>query len=84
MAYKLMFFVQAVGINKKGRLECGHPFEVASEEEAKAKAFRLSEKNIGVVAFSQMVDKAAGDCEEPTILAHYGRVPAEMRSEDAA
>lgn len=80
MAYKQMFFVQVFEVDAKKRLVDGRSYEVKSEAEAKRKAEFLSAKVVGVVAFSQMVDHVAGDAEEPTLLAYYGRVPAEARS----
>lgn len=80
MAYQQMFFVQVFGIDSKNRLVGGRSYSVGSEDEAKAKAKFLSERAIGVVAFSQMVDKDGGDAEDPVLLARYGRVPAEARA----
>ncbi|RYG55749.1 MAG: hypothetical protein EON56_05180 [Alphaproteobacteria bacterium] len=36
-------------------------------------------KSDGVVAFSQMVDAATGDSEEPELVAVHGSVPLEAR-----
>ncbi|MBN8968969.1 MAG: hypothetical protein J0G95_10970 [Rhizobiales bacterium] len=80
MAYQQMFFVQVFGIDSKNRLVGGPSYSVADENEALLKANLLSEKVIGVVAFSQMVDQEAGDADEPVLLAFYGRVPAEARA----
>ncbi len=80
MAYKLMFFVQVFEVTKKNKLVGGRSYEVASEEAAMLKARFLSEKVAGVVAFSQMVDAEAADAEDPVLLAHFGRVPAEARA----
>lgn len=80
MAYKQMFFVQVFGIDSKNRLIGGPSYSVPDEDEARLKAKFLSEKVVGVVAFSQMVDQDAADAEEPVLLAIYGRVPAEARA----
>jgi len=80
MAYKQMHFVQVFGIDGKNRLIGGRSYSVADADEARLKAKFLSEKVVGVVAFSQMVDQDAGDAEEPILLAHYGRIPDEARA----
>lgn len=80
MAFKPMFFVQIFGIDSKNRLVGGRSFAVADAVVAVQKAKALSENVVGVVAFAQMVDQDAGDAEEPTLLALFGRVPAEARA----
>jgi hypothetical protein len=83
MACKLMFFVQVYEVTKKNKLVGGRSYEVASEEAAVIKARFMSEKAAGVVAFSQMVNIEIGDAEDPVLLAHFGRVPDEARSDAA-
>lgn len=80
MAYKQMFFVQVYGIDSKNRIVGGRSYTVEDEIAAKVKAEYLSNKVVGVVAFSQMVDEKAADAEEPILLAFYGRVPPEARA----
>jgi len=60
---------------KKGRRGGGR-----REDHAKRRASWLAEKCIGVVAFSQMVDKEGADAEEPVLLAYHGRVPPEAKA----
>lgn len=79
MAYKEMFFVQVFEYGPKDRLIMGRCFEGADANEAQRKAQRLADYVPGVIAFSQMVDAQAADSEEPTLLAFYGHVPAEVR-----
>lgn len=81
MAYKEMFFVQVFEVGAKNRLVAGRSYEVTNADDAKRKANYLAEKVPGVVAFSQMVDAEAGDAEDPTLLAFYGRVPDEARAQ---
>lgn len=80
MAFKEMFFVQVFTTDSKSRLVGGRSYILPNAEEARLKARGLSEKVVGVVAFSQMVDEKAGDAEDPTLLVSYGRVPPEARA----
>lgn len=80
MTYKMMYFVQVYEVTKKNKLVGARSYQVASEETATLKAQLLSEKVAGVVAFSQMVDADAAIAEDPVMLAHFGRVPAEVRA----
>lgn len=84
MSYKEMFFVQVFTTDSKGRLVGGRSYSLPDAHEAMLKAKWLSEKVIGVVAFSQMVDEKAGDADEPTLLVFYGRVPDEARAQAVA
>jgi hypothetical protein len=79
MAYKQMFFVQVFEIDEKNRITGGRSYSVLDEAEARAKAKNLSERVTGIVAFSQLVDEAAQDAEDPVLLAAYGRVPPEAQ-----
>ena len=80
MAFKQMFFVQVYGIDRKNRIVGGRSYSVSDEGSAKLKAQSLSERVTGVVAFSQMVDDAAQDAEDPVLILALGRVPPEAKA----
>jgi len=80
MACQELYFVQVFDITPKNKLVPGPSFQVSSADEARAKAERLSQNRIGVVAFAQQIDKDTGDADEPYLLAHYGRIPPEAQA----
>lgn len=79
MAFRQMFFVQVYDLTEALRLTMGQRYEADDFEHAKLKARSLALKSDGVVAFSQMVDAATGDSEEPELVAVHGAVPIEAR-----
>ena len=79
MGYRELFFVQTFVLSTKNKLMPGRIIPAVDAEHASRLARTISEHDAGVVAFSQMVDEKAGDADEPTLLAFYGRVPPEAR-----
>ncbi|TPW26854.1 hypothetical protein [Pararhizobium mangrovi] len=71
------YVVQAFRAGKRGALIADAPVRVASAENAKRVAERLSQSKQGVVAFSRQAEPSTGDYEDAVVLAEYGDLPAE-------
>jgi hypothetical protein len=80
MTYREMFFVQTFGLTTKNKLVPGRIVPAIDANHASRLAGLISEHHAGVLAFSQMVDEAADDAQEPVLLARYGAVPPEARA----
>lgn len=68
------FVVQAFRKGKRGKIEAEEP-KIASEQNCKVMAERLSYSRHSVIAFSRTGDPDTGDFDEPVILAKFGDVP---------
>ena len=81
MAFKEMFFVQTFVMSSKNRLSLLATYPAISAEHAVSRARAYADRGIpGAIAFTQMVDEAAEDCEEPKLLAAFGTVPPEAKA----
>lgn len=69
------FVVQSFSVQKKGAITADPPFQVASAEQAKRTAERLSMHKPAVFAFSREGDPSTGDYEPATILCKFGELP---------
>lgn len=70
-----IYIVQAFKAGKRGRLEPMAPLTFQTERQAVARAERLGETCLGVIAFAQTADIEAGDYSDPVMLASIGTVP---------
>lgn len=70
-----IYVVQGFEAGKKGALVPLAPVSFKTEAQARARAERMSETCVGVIAVAQSADVDIGEYGDPVVLVMYGEVP---------
>lgn len=68
--------------SKKNELVPDTPLQFKTEHEAVGRAERMTDKRIGVVAFSQDFDEATDEFGDMKVLFKFGELPAGLSDEE--